>query len=81
MVPDGVFISRHRLQVSANRTKQPATLQIETEKGQVETDETENGNGRLKRKPETEKLKFGNGTFCACANCVMLGSFSASIGN
>ena len=29
--------------------------------GQVETDETENGNGKLKRKAETEKLKFGNG--------------------
>ena len=30
MVPDGVFISWYRLQLSANRTKQPATLQIET---------------------------------------------------
>ena len=29
--------------------------------GQVETDETENGNGKLKRKAETEKLKFRNG--------------------
>ena len=29
--------------------------------GRVETDETENGNGKLKRKAETEKLKFGNG--------------------
>ena len=29
--------------------------------GQVETDETEYGNGRLKRKTETEKLKTGNG--------------------
>ena len=29
--------------------------------GQVETDETENGNGKLKQKVETEKLKFGNG--------------------
>ena len=33
--------------------------------GQVETDETENGNGKLKQKTETErgngKLKFGNG--------------------
>ena len=29
--------------------------------GQVETDEMENGNGKLKQKAETEKLKFGNG--------------------
>ena len=57
--------------------------------GQVETDETENGNGKLKQKTETES---GNGKaeiwkwssicskdyLCACANCVMLGSFSVS---
>ena len=29
--------------------------------GQVETDEMENWNGKLKRKAETEKLKIGNG--------------------
>ena len=29
--------------------------------GQVEMNETENGNGKLKRKAETERLKFGNG--------------------
>ena len=34
MVPDGVFISWYRLQLSANRAKRPATLQIETEKEQ-----------------------------------------------
>ena len=52
-------------------------------KGQVEMDETENGNGKLKRKTEIES---GNGkaeiwkwspqiaalraTFCACAICL-----------
>ena len=29
--------------------------------GQVETEETENWNGKLKRKTGTEKLKSGNG--------------------
>ena len=32
-----------------------------TWRGQVETEETESWNGKLKRKSETEKLKSGNG--------------------
>ena len=53
----------------------------------METDETENGNGKLKRKAETEKLKLGNGRHNCSKSyllrmrelCAMLGSFS--IGN
>ena len=32
-----------------------------SEDGQVETEEAENGNGKLKRKTEAEKLKIGSG--------------------